>query len=41
MDHLQVGPDAWIRTGDDLDDAIDALISAAAGEHEAPTKEKP
>jgi len=22
--HLQVGPDAWIRTGDDLDEAIDA-----------------
>lgn len=25
--HLQVGPDAWIRTGDDLDEAIDAAMS--------------
>jgi sulfate adenylyltransferase subunit 1 (EFTu-like GTPase family) len=24
--HLQVGPDAWIRTGEDLDDAIDAAM---------------
>jgi len=25
--HLQLGPDCWIRTGDDLDEAIDAAIS--------------
>jgi len=24
--HLQVGPDAWIITGDDLDEAIDAAM---------------
>ncbi len=28
--HLQVGPDAWIRTGDDLDDAIDAELNLTA-----------
>lgn len=26
--HLQLGPDCWIRTGDDLDDAIDAEMHA-------------
>ena len=25
--HLQLGPDCWIRTGDDLDDATDAARS--------------
>lgn len=24
---MQLGPDAWMRTGDDLDEAIDALIA--------------
>lgn len=24
--HLQTGPDSWIRTGDDLEDAIDAAL---------------
>ena len=28
--HLQIGPDCWIRTGDDLDDAIDAEMAAAS-----------
>jgi len=27
--HLQLGPDCWIRTGDDLDDAIDAEMRSA------------
>lgn len=27
--HLQLGPDCWIRTGDDLDDATDAGIRNA------------
>jgi hypothetical protein len=27
--HLQLGPDCWIRTGDDLDDATDAALAAA------------
>ncbi len=26
--HLQTGPDTWIRTGDDLEEAIDAAIAA-------------
>jgi hypothetical protein len=30
--HLQVGPDAWIRTGDDLDEAIDAALPSAPKE---------
>jgi hypothetical protein len=25
--HLQTGPDSWIRTGDDLEEAIDAARS--------------
>lgn len=24
--HLQTGPDSWIRTGDDLEEAIDAAM---------------
>lgn len=27
--HLQLGPDCWIRTGDDLDEAIDAEMRRA------------
>ena len=30
--HLQLGPDCWIRTGDDLDEAIDAEIRTAPQE---------
>lgn len=26
--HLQTGPDSWIRTGDDLEEAIDAAMLA-------------
>lgn len=26
--HLQTGPDSWIRTGDDLEEAVDAAIKA-------------
>ena len=26
--HLRIGPDAWIRTGEDLDDAVDEGIAA-------------
>lgn len=29
--HLQLGPDCWIRTGEDLDEAIDAEIEQAIG----------
>jgi len=28
--HLRIAPDAWIRTGDDLDEATDEGISALA-----------
>jgi hypothetical protein len=27
--HLQLGPDCWIRTGEDLDEAIDAEMREA------------
>lgn len=30
--HLQLGPDCWIRTGDDLDEAIDAAFVESQGE---------
>lgn len=28
--HLQTGPDSWIRTGDDLEEAIDAGMKSSA-----------
>lgn len=28
--HLQTGPDSWIRTGEDLEEAIDALMESPA-----------
>ena len=33
--HLQLGPDCWIRTGDDLDEAIDAELDAPGRCHGA------
>lgn len=30
--HLQLGPDCWIRSGDDLDEAIDAEMRAGPQE---------
>lgn len=31
--HLQTGPDSWIRTGDDLEEAIDAGMREASKPH--------
>ena len=31
--HLQTGTDSWIRTGDDLEEAIDAAMAATDGSH--------
>ena len=32
--HLQTAPDAWIRTGDDLDDAADAISDAVLAQEQ-------
>jgi len=35
--HLQLGPDCWIRTGEDLDEAIDAELAAQSGDAKDPS----